>query len=70
MVSLWAPGLPEVHTKHHHKANSCTATQCHIHTAIGFRCQKHLNMIASTAQGDANASPSPITKEASGKRRG
>lgn len=51
MVSPWAPGLPEVHTKHHHKANWCTATRCHVHTVIRFRCQKHLNMIACTSQG-------------------
>lgn len=51
MVSLWASGLPEVHTKHRHKANSRTAKQCHIHTVTGFRYQQHLNMIAPTAWG-------------------
>lgn len=50
MVSPWAPGLTEVHTKHSHKASSCTATRCHVHTAIRFRCQKHLNMIACSSQ--------------------
>lgn len=49
MVSPWAPRLTEVHTKHHHKAIWCTATWYHVHTVIGFRCQKHLNMIACTS---------------------
>lgn len=51
MVSLWAPRLPEVHTKHRHKANGRTATQCHIRTATGFKCQTHLNMIAYPPHG-------------------
>ena len=51
MVFPWALGLPEVHTKHHHKANGCTATRCHVNAAIRFRCQKHLNMIACTSPG-------------------
>lgn len=66
MVSPWAPKLTEVHTKHHHKANLCRTTRCHVCTAIRFKSQTHLNMIA----GDANAGPSRITKEAATERRG
>lgn len=62
MVPPWAPQLTEVHTKHHHKANWCTATRRHVHTAIGFRCQKYLNMIAGG--GLSKAVCSPVTTEA------
>lgn len=59
MVSPGAPRLTQVHTKHRRRA----AAQRGVHTAIVFRRQ-HANPIS----GNAQASPSPLTEEARGRR--